>query len=89
MRDTVTYLGLYVVDSTALTEPLCMVPSVCTELGNTTALIQAATGVPAWAQHTDYKYRVCTAGEPISDACDPGPDQVRSNTLSFLVVFFA
>ena len=41
------------------------------------------------AQHADYKYRVCTAAEPISDACDPGPEQVRSNTMSFLVVFIA
>ena len=66
-----------------------MVPSVCTDLGNTTALIQAATGIPAWVQHADYKYRVCTAGEPTSDACDPGPEQVRNNTMSFLTVFFA
>ena len=88
-RDAVTYLNLWTVDSTALAEPLCVVPSVCMELGNTTALIQAATGVPGWAQHPNYKYRVCTAAEPISDACDPGPEQVRSNTISFLVVFIA
>ena len=60
-------------------------PAACTELGNSTAVIKAA--VPDFSPGASYTYRFCTPGEPTSDVCDPGPAQVRSNTLAFLVVF--
>ena len=65
-----------------------MVPAECLDIGNSTAVIQKATG-DWWTQPGSYSYRICTVGEPLSDVCDPGPEQIRSNTLSFLVVFFA
>lgn len=44
--------------------------------------IHAAIGVPV--SHVS-----CELGEPTSDVCDPGSDQVKSNMYSFIVVFTA
>ena len=42
-----------------------------------------------WSQPSGHSYRICDEGDPVSDDCDPGPDQVRSNMLSFITVFAA
>ena len=68
---------------------LCMVPIECNDIGNSTATIQAELQSPAWTQPAQYKFRVCDVGELLSDKCDPGPAQVRSNTLAFFTVFVA
>ena len=66
-----------------------MVPAECQELGNSTAMIRSAINEPGWEQPGAYNYLQCNANSSMSDECDPGPEQVRSNTYSFLVVFAA
>ena len=66
-----------------------MVPAECKELGNSTAYIRTAINEPGWEQPGAYNYLQCNANSSTSDECDPGQEQVRSNTYSFLVVFAA
>ena len=73
----------------ALDSFLCMVPAECKELGNSTAYIRTAINEPGWEQPGAYNYLQCNANSSTSDECDPGQEQVRSNTYSFLVVFAA
>ena len=79
------FYGMTSTPASGLGEPVCLVPAACTELGNSTAVIKAA--LPDFSPGSGYTYRLCIPGEPTSDVCDPGPAQVRSNTLAFLVVF--
>ena len=86
-RDTIPSF-LVSADTSSLTVPLCMVPSECSMIGNSTDVIRRAINDPGWEQGS-IQYRVCEIGEPSSDVCDPGSDQVKSNTYSFIVVFFS
>jgi hypothetical protein len=76
-------------DTSDLTRPLCMVPLDCTDIRieNATTVMQSLD--VDWSQPPDHSYRICDEGDPVSDDCDPGPDQVRSNMLSFVTVFTA
>lgn len=80
--------GIGAVDISELTHRLCMVPNACLDIGNSTAVIlDAATGGNnEWKQPGPYQFALCSLGSPTSDVCDPGADQVRSNTMSFVVV---
>jgi hypothetical protein len=76
-------------DTSDLTQPLCLVPLDCNDIRieNATTVMQSFDA--DWSQPSDYSYRICDEGDPVSDDCDPGPDQVRSNMLSFVTVFAA
>jgi hypothetical protein len=80
---------LSVTDTSDLTQPLCMVPLDCTDIRveNATTTMQLLD--VGWTQPADHLYRICDEGDPVSDDCDPGADQVRSNMLSFITVFAA
>ena len=68
-----------------------MVPVECMDnsVANATTLIRAAINELAWEQPGIYHFKVCSAEDPTSDVCDPGSDQMKSNTYSFLTVFGA
>eukprot|EP01046_Picozoa_sp_COSAG06_P026484 COSAG06_NODE_2278_length_7189_cov_15.630324_4_plen_387_part_00 len=79
-----------VTDTSDLTQPLCLVPLDCNNdirIENATTVMQSFD--VDWSQPPDHSYRTCDEGDPVSDDCDPGPDQVRSNMLSFITVFTA
>ena len=84
------YTGLLALtDTSDLTQPLCMVPLDCNDIRieNATTVMQSLD--IDWSQPSGHSYRICDEGDPVSDDCDPGPDQVRSNMLSFITVFTA
>jgi hypothetical protein len=80
---------LFVTNTVDLAQPLCLVPLDCTDISveNATTAMQSLD--VDWSQPSDHSYRTCDEGDPVSDDCDPGPDQVRSNMLSFITVFTA
>eukprot|EP01046_Picozoa_sp_COSAG06_P011159 COSAG06_NODE_629_length_13646_cov_13.351222_6_plen_385_part_00 len=89
-EDMAAYTGsLVYTDTSDLTQPLCMVPLDCNDIRveNATTVMQSLD--VDWSQPSDHSYRTCDEGDPVSDDCDPGPDQVRSNMLSFITVFTA
>merc|ERR1711871_1099254 len=53
------------------------------------AIIRAALNSSKWVQPTTHRYRVCEIGEPISDICDPSGEQVREQSVAFMVVLIA
>jgi hypothetical protein len=87
--NAITGTVISMTDTASLTQPLCMVSPDCTDIQveNATTLVQSLNA--GWSQPADHSYRICDEGEAVSDECDPGPDQVRSNMLSFITVFTA
>ena len=91
VRDTVGTVEGFInkVSDTGSMPPLCLVPADCDDsrVANTTAAIIQLSGDTAWVQPATHHFRICSLSEPVSDICDPGSEQVRSNMYSFTVVF--
>lgn len=89
-RDTIA--STYGSVDASMLQPLCLVPPACnTEVvGNSTLYIRAALGSSTWSSPGTHNYRLCELGtEVTSDACDPGPSQVREQSSAFVLVLFA